>query len=174
IIKLSRPIIGIYYESENIFRILCRAQVNASDRNETFIDFKQITHCSPYKINIEGGLQIQVSIDTDSLNKEQIEYEKRKKELELRKLQNENDILELQKLSLVIDNLSKLNSIGSSPEVQAAKNINNQFIKNQTKEVYNKVINAHDLLIEKNGFEVNYNNTKIIAKNEVEQMKGRP
>ena len=152
-----------------MFQILCRAQVNSSDRNESFIDFKQITHCSPYKINIEGGVQIQVSIDPISVDKEKVDYEKRKRELELRKLENENDILELQKVSLAIDNLCKLKTLSSSPEVQAVKQINSQFIKNQTSDVYNKIINAHDLLIERNGFEVEYDKTKIITPNNDEQ-----
>lgn len=67
--NIQRPFVVVKNESTNILTVLCRGQFNKDDIKSSTLDLKSISHNSPFKAVIKGGIELfRIFIPGDRLN----------------------------------------------------------------------------------------------------------
>lgn len=159
IFLLPRPVIGIYYKEEDKFMILCGDHFDSSIDKNTKIDLKSITQNSPIMAEIEAGCQI-LALRKEEKRKEELhKLEKRKLELEIAKLENENTLLEQEQVKNELDVLNKsielkmrLDSIAETDENLGIKGMASSYAKRQLHTIYDKTQNGYREVLKMNQF----------------------
>lgn len=161
ITKLPRPIVGIYNKDTNQIDILCRAHINIKERNQTFLDLKEISHHSPLKALFEAGLDIYSTIKDEGRKKEIHEYEieikrleKIKLEKEINNLEIDQEIAKIKKYNLLLYTHKKLDELTDDQEKVGIKNITNQYISSQLNQIYKNTQENVNAMINENQFKI--------------------
>lgn len=157
--KLPRPVVGIYYEEENKIKILCADHFDSSINKNSKIDLKSVTQNSPIMAEIEAGCEI-LALRKDEKRKQEIhELKKRKLELEISKLEKENDLIAQEKIANDLDILNKtieakirLDSLAENEENLGLKKIASSYTSQQLFLLNNKVQNGYSEILKTNKF----------------------
>jgi hypothetical protein len=141
--NIQRPFVVVKNQSTNILTVLCRGQFNKDDIKSSTLDLKSISHNSPFKAIIKGGIELfRIFIPGDRLN----EIKNKQETIELLTAsQNDIDIKKDLKshteIQLKIDKISKeKETLLKIHEVEKLGNTNNvdslriENIKNKLKE----------------------------------------
>ena len=141
--NIQRPFVVVKNQSTNILTVLCRGQFNKDDIKSSTLDLKSISHNSPFKAIIKGGIELfRIFIPGDRLN----EIKNKQETIEiLTASQNDIDIKKdlksYNEIQLKIDKISKeKETLLKIYEVEKLGNINNvdslriENIKNNLKE----------------------------------------
>lgn len=141
--NIQRPFVVVKNQSTNILTVLCRGQFNKDDIKSSTLDLKSISHNSPFKAIIKGGIELfRIFIPGDRLN----EIKNKQETIEiLTASQNDIDIKKDLKsyteIQLKIDKISKeKETLLKIHEVEKLGNTNNvdslriENIKNKLKE----------------------------------------
>jgi len=103
LVKLPRPVVGIYYKEDNLFKILCTDHFDNTIDKHTKIDLKSITQNSPIMAEIEAGYSI-YTLHKDQKRKEELhDLEKIKYELEIQNLESDLELKEQEKIKNELD-----------------------------------------------------------------------
>ena len=156
---LPRPVVGIYYEMEDKFIILCADHFDSSINKNTKIDLKSVTQNSPIKTVIDAGCQI-LTLRNEEKRKEEIhKLEKQKLELEIAKLEKENSMLEQEQIKNDLDVLNKvielknnLNTLAETEENLGIKSMVNSYATQRLLTVYGTVKNGYNEVLKTNRF----------------------
>lgn len=169
ITKLPRPVVGIYNKDANQIDILCRAHINIKERNQTFLDLKEISHHSPLKALFEAGLDIYSTIKDEGRKKElhecEIEIKKLEKiklEKEINNLETDHEIAEIKRFNLLLDTHKKLGELTDNQENMGIKNITNQYISSQLNQIYKNTQENTNTIFNENQFKIENEKMNVI------------
>lgn len=159
-VALPRPVVGIYYEEENKFRILCADHFDSEIDKKSKIDLKSITQNSPIMGEIEAGCAI-LALRRDEKRKEEIhELEKEKLKLEIEVLKKEKELKkqegaknELDILNKTIELKCRLDALAENEENHGIKRMATSYASRQIGVVYGKIQNGYNDVLQTNKFQ---------------------
>lgn len=159
LIRLPRPVVGIYHKELNEFQILCCDHFDYNVEFNTRIDLRSITQNSPIMSEIEAGYSISL-MHKDDKRKEQIhELEKKKLELELINLEMDSKIKEqeivkndLDMINKAIEIKLKIDELADKQENLGIKSMATSYASKQIKSIYGKVQNGYLDVLHTNNF----------------------
>lgn len=155
--KLLRPVVGIYYPNSNKVKILCTKLIDKKEqksRNSRFLDIKNLSHNSPYILDLFIGITAVpslISILTYIKNNNQLKKEEQKATT----LANNSD----KELSNV---LNLLETINKKEEFKAIHEISNDYVKDSLIKSQNINNEKFKEPIKRYGFANNNINIKIV------------
>lgn len=156
--KVSRPVVGIFYEDENRIAILGKSHINKKKRDNLFFDTKEITKVNPLKFLVEASLALgQLSIE-----KERLKLDKEKHELEMKKLKKENEILRLQKLREEIKLYNEMEVLIKEQGLNEVNEIKNTYLKQKILTSKARIFSSYSNLLDKNNLEIDKERTQIL------------
>lgn len=160
LIKIPRPVICVYNEQDNTVEVLSRAHINISERNNSFLDVQEISHNSPLKTLIDGGLGLYSTLNDEKRKNELHKLEKRKLELEVDNLEKDSQIKNMELIMKELQIRQLMNQIHSE-RVESMKTIDNPYVRKRMIETYGKVqINSRKLL-SINSIDVDYSESEL-------------
>lgn len=152
-VALPRPVVGIYYEEEQKFRILCADHFDSEIDKKSKIDLKSITQNSPIMAEIEAGCSI-LALHRDEKRKEEIhKLEKEKLNLEIATLRQESVKNELDILNKTIELKCRLDGLAENEENRGIKRMATSYASKQIGLVYGKIQNGYGDVLQTNKFQ---------------------
>lgn len=145
LIKLPRPVVGIFSSEENKVNILCADHFDSSINRNTKIELRAITHNSPIMAELEAGFEIIALKKREKREEEIHELEKQKRQQEM--LKNDLDII-----NKAIEMKRNLDDLANTQENQGIKNMATSYIKKQLCDVYGKTQNGYENVLNTNKF----------------------
>ncbi|PKM56617.1 MAG: hypothetical protein CVU98_10310 [Firmicutes bacterium HGW-Firmicutes-3] len=160
LIRVPRPVICVYYEEDNAIEVLSREHINVNERNNSFLDVQEISHKSPLKALIDGGLGLYSTLNDEKRKKELHELEKRKLVLEVENLEKDSQIKNMDLMMKELQIRQLMNQIHNQ-RVDSMKSIDNPYVRRKMIETYDKVqVNSRNLL-SVNSIDVDYSESEL-------------
>lgn len=166
--NIQRPIVVVNDDSTGMMTMLCRAQFNKTEIMSSTLDLKLITHNSPFKAIINGGVEL---YRTFIYGDRKVEIESRKNkekeiqiELQNAELSQENELKLQDALEVVIKEKETLIKIKDAEELCNLNNIDKLKIKHildSLKEQDNKNQSKSKSLLLNHNFEVDLSSSDV-------------
>ncbi len=168
--NIQRPFVVVKNESTNILTVLCRGQFNKDDIKSSTLDLKSISHNSPFKAVIKGGIELfRIFIPGDRLNeiknkKETIDIlSTTLNDIDIKKdPQSYNEIqLKINKILKEKETLSKIHEVEKLGNTNNVDSLTIKNIKLKLKEEEENNQNKSKNLLSKYNFEADLELTDI-------------
>ena len=158
--KIQRPLVCI--KEGNHLRVLGRALVNKEKSQKHGLELKEMTRNSPLKSLFEGGVAVYRTVKEEERSKElhnkKIELINVEKSIMDEKLKQEK----LKSLRLEIELAEKMEEIAKSSDVEAYKDLDDNFYTQRILEAYRYQDKSRISMLERRGLDYKPSETKII------------
>jgi len=166
--NIQRPIVVVNNDTTGIMTMLCRAQFNKTEIMSSTLDLKSISHNSPFKAIINGGVELYRTFIYGDRKEEIKEREEKEKEinneLQSNVLTQEKKCELINALEVIIKEKETLIKIKDAEELYNLRNIdklNIKHIQNALKDQDNKNQTKSKSLLKDNNFEVDLSSSDV-------------
>lgn len=151
--RVSRPVIGIYYDNFTKIKVLCNAHISKK-RNVTLLDLKSLTHNSPIGLEYIGGIFVTKVIDAVvNAEKENLEKQVLKAQIDTEREKQKTE--QLKQLELKVSIIKQMNNINDNVNIPSnIRNVTNAYLKTQLANSEQKISNQTYALLKSSKFEI--------------------